>query len=281
MESVKVKAYAKINLTLHISGKENGYHNLDSIVASVDLYDSITLKKRKDRLISVTMHGLGSETIPPESNNAVRAGELFVQKFKTCGADITIYKNIPMGGGLGGSSADAAGVLNGLAKLYKTEDMATLKLIADQTGSDTRYMLSGGWARLFGRGDTVKALASKLKAHLLLLVPNESVSTAECYSLFDRVGTVGGNSDRAEKAVSEGNIKELAGCICNALTGAATSLSSEIQKCISDLQEFAPLAVNMTGSGSGVYALFESKEMCQYARSRYRGKATAYILEVK
>ena len=281
MESVRIKAYAKINLTLHITGVQDGYHTLDSLVASVDLYDAITIKKRRDKQIFVTMHGLGSESIPPESNNAVKAGELFVQKFATNGADITIYKNIPMGAGLGGSSADSAGVLCGLAKLYKINDLANLKLLADMTGSDTRYMLSGGWARLFGRGDIVKKIDSKFKAHILLLVPNESVSTAQCYSAFDRLGRVGGNSDSAEQAVINGDIKGLADGVCNALMPASASLSGEIQSCIEELEKFAPLAVNMTGSGSGVYALFENKEMCAYAKSRYLGKAKAYILEVK
>ena len=276
-----MKAYAKINLTLHILGTESGYHMLDSVVASVDLFDSIKIKKRKDRLISVTMHGLGSESIPSDGNNAVKAGELFVEKFGTCGADITVYKNIPMGAGLGGSSADAAGVLNGLAKLYKINDLASLKLIADRTGSDTRYMLSGGWARLSGRGEIVKAIDSKLKLQILLLLPDAHVSTVECYSLFDRIGNLGGNSDSAEQAVIKSDLFGLANELSNSLTCAATSLSGEISKCIEELKEFAPLAVNMTGSGSGVYALFENKEMCSYAKSRYRGRAKAYILEVK
>ena len=281
MESVRIKAYAKINLTLHITGTERGYHMLDSLVASVDMYDAITIKKRRDKLVSITMHGMGSESIPMECNNAVKAATAFVEKFGTGGADITIYKNIPMGAGLGGSSADSAGVLNGLAKLYKTDDLASLKLIADMTGSDTRYMLSGGWARLYGRGDIVKAIDSKLKLHILLLVPADTVSTAQCYSVFDRVGTVGGDSDLAERAVVERDIEGLAGSLSNALMPAAVSLSGEIQRCIEELKKFAPLAVNMTGSGSGVYALFENKEMCAYAKSRYKGTARAYILEVK
>lgn len=281
MESVKVKAYAKINLTLFVTGTENGYHMLDSLVSSVDLYDLIKIKKRRDKLVSVTMHGMGSETIPHESNNAARAAELFVERFQTTGADITVYKNIPMGAGLGGSSADAAGVLTGLAKLYKIDDSAGLKLLADRTGSDTRYMLTGGWARLSGRGDIVKAVESRLKAHIFLLVPSGGVSSAQCYQAFDKVGKTGGNSDEAERAVIDGDLKGLAKGLSNSLTPAAVSLSGEIKDCIGELNEFAPLAVNMTGSGSGVYALFDSKEMCTYAKSRYRGKAKTYILEVK
>ena len=280
MESVRVRAYAKINLTLNILGREGEFHTLDSLVASVDLYDEIVIKERKDKLISVTMHGLGSEAIPFESNNAAKAAELFVGKFQTNGADITIHKNIPMGAGLGGSSADAAGVLNGLAKLYKVNDL-NLKLLADATGSDTRYMLSGGYARLFGRGDVVKAVESKLKLHILLLVPRDTVSTAKCYAAFDECGKIGGNSEKAERAVTESDVKGLAKELSNSLTPAAATLSDEINRCIDELKAFAPLAVNMTGSGSGVYALFENREKCENAKSRYRGKAKSYVLEVK
>ena len=129
MATVRQKSYAKINLTLKVTGAEGGFHTLDSVVASVDLYDLIVLKKRRDKLVSITMHGCGSEQIPFESNNAVKAAESFINEFDTCGADITVYKNIPMGLGLGGSSADSAGVLNGLARLYIIDYGSKVKLI--------------------------------------------------------------------------------------------------------------------------------------------------------
>lgn len=254
---------------------------LDSLVTSVDLYDLITVKKRSDKLIGITMHGQGSESIPFEDNNAVKAGELFVEKYGTNGADITVYKNIPMGLGLGGSSADSAGVLNALQKLYNINDLAGLKLLADATGSDTRYMLTGGYARLFGRGDEVKAIESKLKLDFLLLAPRDRVSTGKCFSLFDKSGNSGGNSGLAESAVAEGDKHKLAGQMTNALTGPAVELAPDIGKAISDLKAFDPLAVNMTGSGSGVYALFENAEFCEYAKSRYRGNCAVYRLKTK
>ena len=131
MNTAKVKAYAKVNLTLDITGEADGFHTLDSLVVTVDLFDQISAKKRKDGKIRVFMHGLGSETIPPEENNAQRAGEAFTARFKTAGADIAIYKNITVGAGMGGSSADAAGVLNALARLYGIADERALKELAD------------------------------------------------------------------------------------------------------------------------------------------------------
>ena len=93
MQTAKVKAYAKINLTLDITGSKDGYHLLDSFVASVDLYDLITAKKRKDKLVRVIMRGLDADQIPYANNNAQRAGEAFVKIFQTTGAEIVVDRN--------------------------------------------------------------------------------------------------------------------------------------------------------------------------------------------
>lgn len=279
MESARVKSFAKLNLTLCVTGVKGGYHMLDSLVTSVDLYDAITVKKRKDNLVSVTMRGCGSESIPFEENNAVKAAELFIERYGVCGADITVYKNIPMGAGLGGSSADSAGVINALSKLHKICDPVGMKLIADLTGSDTRYMLGGGYARLYGRGNEVESLESGLKLNFLLLVPNGGVSSGKCFEKFDLSGGFGGNSDGACAALSAGDKLALCRSMNNSLAPAARQLSGDIGVAFDELLSFDPLAVNMTGSGSGVYAVFENAEYCAYAKSRYRGKFKAYCLK--
>ncbi len=278
MESVRIKSYAKLNLTLNITGVKDGFHLLDSIVTSVDLYDLVVLKKRRDKLVSVFMHGCGSESIAFEDNNAVKAAELFINNYGTDGADITIYKNIPMGLGAGGSSADSAGVLNGLSKLYGICDPIGLKLLADKTGSDTRYMLSGGYARLSGRGNEVKPVDSALKLDFLLLAPKERISTAQCFKTFDETGDFCGcGSQQTEEALKRNDKYSLS--LNNALASAAKKLSKDIQTAYDELSAFDPLAVNMTGSGSGVYAVFENAEYCAYALSRYRGRFTPYRLK--
>lgn len=272
MNSVRVKSYAKINLTLDILGVADGYHMIDSVVASIDLCDVISAKKRKDGLISIVMHGEGSEAIPYENNNAARAAEEFAKRFSTCGADITVWKNIPVGAGLGGSSADIAGVLNAMAKLYGVSDFAAVKQIADSLGSDCGYMLRGGWARISGRGEKVKPIDSNLKLDIGLLVPESGVSTAECYRVSDRLPKGGYSSDNAERAVLECDAAGLCKSLSNGLKAAAVELNADVGGCIEELESFAPLGVNMTGSGSGVYAVFENDQFLRYAQSRYRGK---------
>ena len=277
MDTARVKAYAKLNLTLHVTGEEGGFHTLDSLVTTVDLFDIIKVKKRRrDNLVAITMHGRGSEIIPPEQNNAVKAAERYISRYGCTGADITVYKNIPMQAGLGGSSADAAGVLNAMARLYPQEDAGGLKELADSLGSDTGYMLNGGYARLSGRGDKIQPLDADLKLYYLLLLPPQGVSTAECYKRC----TIGaGNSDGAVQALLKGDMRALGKNFHNGLCAAAESLNPDIAVAVRELEEFDPLGVNMTGSGSGVFAAFENADFRDYALSRYNGKFRCFALK--
>lgn len=245
---------------------------LDSLVCSVDLYDVINLRKRRDKKINLEMRGLGTELMPFQSNNAYRAAEAFLNTFQTDGADIVIYKNIPLSAGMGGSSADAAGVLRGLSRLYGTGSERQLKELADSLGSDTGYMLTGGFARLQGRGERIELLDVKERLSLLALIPDCGVSTAECYALYDRAPSLKKTTEKAVEALLRGDLISLGECLDNALYAPATWLNCDVLTAYGELEEFAPLGVTMTGSGSAVIALFESPELCAYAKSRYRGK---------
>jgi 4-diphosphocytidyl-2-C-methyl-D-erythritol kinase len=283
MRSIKIKSYAKVNLTLEITGVENGYHMLDSLVASIDLFDLLVLKKRKGKLSSVTMKGMGSEDIPPEKNNALKAAEAFSATFGTDGVDITVYKNIPIGGGLGGSSADIVGVLNGMAALYGIEDRARLKELADTLGSDTGYMLDGGFARIQGRGEQVTKLNLTNKLHFLLICPNTSVSAGECYRAFDSQPRTleyrGCQTERCIDFLRENDLNEGGKYLMNDLFRAAYSLNNEVGKAYEEAQSFSPLGVTMSGSGSCVLAMFETRELCEWAKSRYKGKYRTYVVQ--
>jgi len=267
-----VKSYAKLNLTLAVTGVEGGFHMLDSLVCSVDIFDLIKLRPRRDGEINVNMHGFGTELLPPESNNAYRAARAYTERFETNGADVEIFKNIPVGAGMGGSSADAAGVLRGMAKLYGLGGERQLKELADGLGSDTGYMLTGGYARLKGRGDKVERIDCERTLNILALLPQSGVSTAECYRLCDGYPKTNVTADIAVKALEEGDIAALGGSLHNALYAPAMRLNADVKTAYEELKSFSPLGVNMTGSGSAVFAVFESAELCAWAKSRYRGK---------
>lgn len=282
MKTVKIKSYAKVNLTLEIVGVEGQYHILDSLVASVDLFDLLVIKRRKGKLSTVKMYGMGSESIPPEKNNALKAAEAFSAAFDTDGVEITVYKNIPIGAGLGGSSADVVGVLNGMAQLYGVEDRTALKTLADKLGSDTGYMLDGGFARMQGRGERITPIETGAKLHFLLLCPKTSVSAGECYRAYDRLQkteqSIENITQNAIDALCENRLNDLGRYLTNDLYAPATALNADVQKAYEEALSFSPLGGVMTGSGSGVIAMFAHKELCDWAKSRYKGKCQAYVV---
>ncbi len=283
MNTVKIKSYAKINLTLEITGVEEGYHTLDSVVANVDLYDLLVLKKKKGGLSSVTMKGMGSESIPPEKNNALKAAEAFSKAFQTEGVDVTVYKNIPIGAGLGGSSADIVGVLNGMAALYGVKDRQKLKEIADGLGSDTGYMLEGGFARMQGRGEKVTRLPLHNVLHLLLICPQSSVSAGGSYKAYDGMPKTleyrGCPAENMIAALQKSNANEVGMVAMNDLFRASCSINADVGRAYEEGASFSPLGTCMSGSGSSVFALFESKELCEWAKSRYKGKFRTYVVK--
>ena len=271
MNVVTHRARAKINLTLEVVGEAGGYHLLRSLVLSIDLNDKVVARRRTDGRVLVRMRGMGSERIPEDKNNAVRAARAFMARFSCAGADIFIKKRIPIGAGLGGSSADVAGVLRALATLYGVQDEGALKEIADSLGSDTGYMLRGGAALLSGRGEVVQPLSDVPKLHFLLLLPKEGVSTAACYKLCT-AHSRGEHTEAACRALVAGDIEGACKHFENHLLAPACSLNGDIARALALARSLSPLHAGMTGSGSCVFALFPTKRAARAAQKKCKGR---------
>ena len=181
---VKVKVYAKVNLTLDVGVAENGYHKIKSLVSSIDLYDEITVTKRTDRRITLKNVGLDPKCNVVD-NNAYKTAKMFKEKYNTLGVDIVINKQIPIASGLGGSSADVAGVLKAMDVLFPEQEH-DLVSIANEIGSDCAYMLEGGYAVISGRGEQIQKVSSNAKFYLILLTADNGLSSRESYKEFDR-----------------------------------------------------------------------------------------------
>ena len=277
---IKIKSYAKVNLTLDVLGKEKEYHLLDSLVASIDLFDLVDVKKRKDKLNGITMYGMDSESIPPEQNNALKAADAFCQRFGTNGVDIKVFKNIPIGAGLGGSSADIVGVILGMAKLYEITDAQALKALADSLGSDTGYMLTGGFARMQGRGEKITPIDVDMQLNLLLFCPTSSVSAGACYREYDNApSNTCPATENAIAALMDKDVYTLGRYLSNGLFQPATRCNSEVKTAYEQAAAFSPEGVTMTGSGSCVMAMFDCLELCAWARSRYKGSFKTYTVK--
>ena len=257
MKKAKVKIPAKINLTLDISGVENGYHVLESLVASVDIFDTVTVKKRKDEILNLQFNGMPIG-INGNKSNAYRAAERFKKEFATGGADIYIERDIPASAGLGGSSADIAGVLLAMQKLYDVKK--DLTFIANELGSDVAYMLKGGYAVMRGRGDKVENVTGiKRKFYLNIITANQGVSTAESYNGYDRIGRLyPKNTSAAVKLLKDDDAENFLSVLKNDLFISSAQILPEISKNVDKLKKYGTAL--MTGSGSAVYGIYKTKK---------------------
>ena len=184
---ISVKAYAKINLLLDILGTlPNGYHDLYMLMQSVSLYDKVTVETDESRKISLTCN---IKDIPTdESNTAVKAAKEFFAytKIENPGIGIHLEKSIPHAAGLAGGSADAAGVLICLKRLFKPglTDRQLIE-IGSLVGSDVPFCALGGTMTAQGTGTILTYLPNLSLDNIVIVKPDRAVSTGKAYSAFD------------------------------------------------------------------------------------------------
>jgi 4-diphosphocytidyl-2-C-methyl-D-erythritol kinase len=178
---VKVLAPAKINIFLEVVGRrKDGYHNLESIMQTVSLYDRLTIKPAPG---GITLKCSRKELPVDRSNLVMKAALLLKNELKiSSGADIYLEKKIPLGAGLGGGSSDAAAALNGLLKLWKRKlPEARLNKLAAMVGADVPFFLCGGTAVARGIGERLEKLKRGKTAYILLVNPGFGVATKTVY----------------------------------------------------------------------------------------------------
>lgn len=257
MKKIVIKTPAKINLTLDVTGANGGFHQLKTLVASIDVYDKITLKARRDKKIKLSCRGI-KVGCKNKDNNAYKAAELFVKEFGTCGANIKIKKGIPVGAGLGGSSADIAGVLVGMKKLYPAD--GDLLPLANALGSDSGYMLSGGFAVLEGRGDVISKKKVDVPLYLIIITEKQGVSAGKVYAEFDKMNLIPTPCTAAAlNALAQKDFEKFVVIAKNDLYAPSKKFVPQMENNVYALKKAgAPLAI-MTGSGSAVIGVFNKE----------------------
>lgn len=262
MEKIKITACAKINLSLSVLGKrEDGYHELDTVMQSVDLSDTVYIEKCRGIITDC-------KGISAEENIAARAARLFCEKTGAEGCKIKIEKRIPAAAGLGGGSADAAAVLAGLNRLYKTGISKTeLCEIAVKIGADVPFLIAGGTARARGIGEKLTPLMPLKDCWFLLAKAEEKPSTAEMFSRLDSTDYIKPDIEKTVNAVN-----------CGDLNGVLENLgnSFEILWSKSPLKEMLssthPAACSLSGSGPARFAVYGDLNAALRARDKLSAK---------
>lgn len=253
---MKLIANAKINFTLDIKGKrEDNYHLIDSVMQSVSLCDTVTLEKSDNITVSCS-----DGDIAGENNIAFKAAKEFFEYSKILGgAEIYIEKRIPKAAGLGGGSADAAAVIVGLDKLYKTDfSVEILRKIGLKVGADVPFCISGGTVRAKGIGEVLEPLPKFPERYLVIVKNGEKLSTKVMYERIDSKGEISCYTDKFIENHLKGQTDEALKNCGNAFeTVCKTDNIKEISL------KYNPLCVGLSGSGPSVFIAFKGKDEAQ------------------
>lgn len=272
---MQVIARAKINWTLDIVGKrEDGYHLMDMLMQPIELADILTLQPTEG--LTLTVDGYPRISPGPE-NLAYRAAVLLRETTGYAGgATIHLHKQIPVGAGMGGGSADAAGVLAGLNRLWGTGlSQSGLEALGLRLGADVPFCLRGGLQRAQGVGELLTPLPCGGLYWLVVLQPCPGLSTKEVFSHFSLAHRTGRpDTVAAMEALAKKNVRSLCGSLGNVLQQVSEELRPEIAEGIAALKAQGAAGAWMTGSGSAVFGLFASAQKARSAeavlRKRYR-----------
>ena len=264
-------APAKLNLFLHVVGqRSDGYHDLQTLFQLIDRCDRIGLAAREDGQI-LRPHGLAG--VAPERDLAVRAA-LALQRHTgvKSGADIRVLKHIPVGGGLGGGSTDAATVLLGLNQIWRTElGLEELAAVGLALGADVPVFVHGSTAWGEGRGERLNAV--KLPERWFLVIhPGVAVSTAQ---MFQAPELTRNSPLITIRAFSEGGT-------ANAFEPVVCARHAEVAQALDWLRSQidahgAPIAARMSGTGACIFASFERAVDAERVAARVPDRWSSFV----
>ena len=258
---IKEKAFAKINLFLNVVSKRfDGYHDLEMVMASLELHDLLTFQLNNTNEIIINSDI--KITTSPKENTVYKIAAFLQEEFEIeSGAIITIQKNIPIAAGLGGGSADAAATLRGLNKLWKLnltlEDMAKIGI---NFGADIPFCVYNKLCVAKGKGEELMFLNNKLKTPILLVNPNVKISTKEVFTKVKEEEIVERKISDMTAAIYNRNYELLARELHNSLEKITFELEPKIKQIKHQMLDWGLDGALMSGSGATVFGISKSKK---------------------
>jgi len=279
--TLSFKTPAKINLGLHIHHKrEDGYHELETLLQMVSLYDSIELETLSTGIELIC----DQPGIPKDHTNlVVQAAQLLLD---TCtsenkpGVRIRLDKKIPSGAGLGGGSGNAAGVLMGLNVLWDLKlSREHLAHLAAKLGADVPFFLTAPRAVGKGKGDEVTSIQSIGKFEILLVYPGFPIATPWVYQNLNlKLTNPQNNISILKKFLSESQVEKLGNSLFNDLELVVTKRYPEIQAIKDELSDLGAKGSLLSGSGSTVFAIFDNPDDAKSACTKInRGNREVFL----
>jgi 4-diphosphocytidyl-2-C-methyl-D-erythritol kinase len=291
MGFLRLLAPAKINLHLRVgSADSSGYHPLVSWMCTVGFFDTLTMRQVEGRGIRLSCD---HPDLPcDDANLVVRAARmLWLEASESdavlCpGVEVTLQKRLPMGGGLGGGSSDAAKALVGLNLLWKLNlPLERLHEVAARLGSDVPFFLHGGSSVCTGRGDIVQPTPGPVRAKWALLILSPlPLSTVQVYRRFDelRLGEAGFDAQPVWQEWADLSAGPLLSRLRNDLERPAFACSAPLGRLREALEATLGRVIRMTGSGSTLFTLYDRRDEAESAAGvvRARHSLDAVVAEI-
>lgn len=273
MNKIRLRANAKVNLSLDAKGRrEDGYHELWMIMQSISLSDIVTIERNGEEKVNLFQSNL---PLPKaEENIAVRAANRLRDEYKIKeGVNIHIEKNIPLGSGMGGGSADAAAVLLGLDLLWNLgAGKERLMKTGLALGADVPFAVHGGTAIAEGVGEKITPLPF-FAADLLVIKPEPSILTKTVFQKLDlRKPLQKPDPHLLLDCILQGDVRGLALHMRNVLEDVTEKEVCEIGDMKRRLLDCGALGTMMTGSGTAVFGIFEDRKSLEEARAVLNGE---------
>ena len=260
MASITLKAHAKVNLTLEVLGRrEDGYHEIASIIQTIDLHDTLTLEPSDE----ITLECDWPELVSPD-NLVLKAAHLLKEQSGTGrGARISLRKRIPVSSGLGGGSSDAAATLKCLNALWGLGlSLDDLMPMAARLGSDVPFFLHGGTAMVHGRGELVRPLPPADLKWLVVLNPDIAIAdkTASAYAKLTEANYTPGHLTRKLEARIRGGGDTPSQFLFNVFDEVAPGAFSGLKSHWQTFESLGAREVHVVGSGPSLFAPVSRKE---------------------
>ena len=275
MNEITVKAYAKINLTLDVTGRlPNGYHTVKMVMQSVDLHDDLHL--RRGGGMGIRMKSNIRFLPNDEGNLAVRAARLFLEQtgLPDDGVDIDLFKRLPVAAGMAGGSSNAAAVLRGMNQLYGAGlSAAELREIGLAIGADVPYCIEGGSMLAEGIGEVLTPLPPMPSCHVVACKPPFSVVTAKVYARMNG-GKLAIRPDTKGmlQALEAQDYSGVCHRLYNVMEMVTGSDYAEIGEIKDTMLDHGADGAIMSGSGPTVFGLFASEENAKDAAAALQGR---------
>lgn len=281
--SLFVQTPAKLNIFLDVVGRrQDGFHDLETLMVSVGLYDSLRFSPAADGQLTLKSHSLSLQIPPPPEgprNLVLKAARLLQQESGTDrGAEITLWKRIPSEAGMGGGSSDAAATLVALNEFWNLQMPASqLHDLAAQLGSDVNFFLDSHPAAVCtGRGEMATPLRLGKPGCFVVVKPADGLSTPAVFSVLGLKPGEGGPSPSRDP-LPERLCRLRGEMIRNDLQTAARSLSPAVERCLDELQRLHPAGTGLTGSGSACFALCRSVREARHVAGRCRQRRLGQV----